>query len=76
MIDDDDDDAVDGGDLCGDQGRALWALPGLEPFSGGFAVDVTFLLAGGASTIALTLFLSALLRTKRGEAVTVIGTEP
>ena len=42
--------------------RVLWTLPGHAPFSGGFAVDVTFLLLGGTATIAITLVLSALLR--------------
>ena len=56
-----------------DEPRALFALPGLDPHSGGYAVDVTFLLLGGASTVAITLFLSALLRRKQGEPIDVIG---
>jgi hypothetical protein len=59
-----------------DEPRALFALPGLDPHSGGFAVDVTFLLLGGASTIAVTLLASALARARSGERVEVVGAEP
>ena len=56
-----------------DEPRVLWSLPGLAPHSGGFGADVTFLLLGGAGTIAITLFLSALLRRTKGEPVDVVG---
>ena len=67
--DDNDDDNDDGdGDGHGDgEPRVLWVRSAIDAHSGAFGVDVTFLLLGGASTIALTLLLSAILRRKAND---------
>jgi hypothetical protein len=48
--------------------KILSARFGVNPNSSSLGVDVTFLIFGGAATIAATLLLSVLLRSKKGKA--------
>ena len=48
--------------------KILSARFGVNPNSSSLGVDVTFLIFGGAATVAATLLLSVLLRSKRGKA--------
>jgi hypothetical protein len=50
---------------AGARARVLGARPGVNPNSSSLAVDVTFLLFGGAGALAVGLVLSALLRGRR-----------
>jgi hypothetical protein len=45
--------------------KILSARFGVNPNSSSLGVDVTFLIFGGAATIAATLLLSVLLRSKK-----------
>ena len=57
--------------------RILGVRFGVNPNSSSLAVDVSFLLFGGASAIAATLFLSAWLRGRRRKVEQVgVAAEP